>query len=305
MKNLLFLALLLAAPHPVEGAAIKGLYRKHISKPDQPRCDPGYEYVVPSGSIMLTGDGDGMDKNHEVVAGLLKACPDCRVRLDTGDVYTWGVNSKSEYEDKVAAVDKLTEHIPGFKHYRALGNHSYYGDPQLQVELQGYCYQYAVTDNLTWKAVVIDTNKPSLPQLDRALHYLCEPPIRDLQIVVGHHPAYSNSEEERSSEEAATREWLKPLSASGCVDLFVTGHDHHLEVIDTRMIDKLGKDWGAYFGFVSGGGGRALRDVKRGVSGQVAIHKSFGGGVIRGRTLYLYNESGLLLGEPIEIPRVR
>jgi len=295
MKILLLLILSLAAPH----LASCSLYKKYFDQPaPQPVCDTNVEHVAATGSIAITGDGDGMDLSHDIIESILVSCPDCRTRLDMGDVYPRGVSSKEDWEYKIASVDKHTEHIPGFRHFRALGNHSYQGDPQLQVDLSGQCYQYGVTDNITWKAAVIDTNYPSPAARKRAEKYLCGGKQRDLHMLVGHHPIYSHSSQKpRTSEQEATRAWLLSLVESKCVDIYLAGHDHHIEVFTK----------GDVFTHVQGGGGRGLRRVEKlpPGSGQLFIAKSHGFSVIRGRTLYLYNQYGLLLGEPIEIPRVR
>lgn len=305
MKNLLILLLSLALP-----LAGCGLLKEYLDPEPQPMCDTSVVHIAALGSIAITGDGDGMPLSHDIMKQILASCPDCRTRFDTGDVYPDGVSTKADYEDKIASVDKQTERIPGFQHFRALGNHNYRGKPQLQVDLSGQCYQYAVTDNLTWKAMVIDTNRPTSYAKERAWKYMCGHPQRDLQFIVGHHPAYAHSSQApRESQKVAVREWILDLLQSDCVDMYIAGHDHHQEVYIKRWVETKAGRTREYsvFTLVEGGGGRKLRAIERlpNDPGQLAIFKQHGFAIIRGRTIYLYNEFGFLLGQPIVIPRKR
>lgn len=262
--------------------AIQGIYKKKNPDP-QPKCDITSEYEMPSGPGWLIGDSFGTSKARKIARQALKTCPDCTWLIYLGDVYPIGTTSLADYEKKVLAI-LLELEYPAF--YPTIGNHEYLGSAKKYLEFTGKCHQYGIQQrnklpSASIHAMSIDTNRLSRKTVDYARKWLCDPAKQGIRILFGHHPLWSNSTKARAEEKSATREWLQDLAYS-CTDIYLAGHAHHMELIWKSGIMT----------HVQGGGGRALRAVKKNVEGQLFVARKHGFSVLRKKDLIIYDELG-------------
>lgn len=165
--------------------------------------------------------------------------------LTVGDnFYEWGVDSPedplfwSHFHD---IYDDPALDVPV---YPTLGNHDHRGDPEAQVAHSGvhpnwrmpsrhYSFSRSLEDGTRIDFFALDTNpietdqdghEVQLAWLSNAL----ESSSARWKIVFGHHPLHSSGDHGGS---ARMREALEQILDASGVDLFLAGHDHHMEVL--------------------------------------------------------------------------
>ena len=128
-----------------------------------------------------------------------------------------------------------------------LGNHDHRGDPDAQVAYSGqnprwrmparfHAFTRRLNGGTAYEFFALDTTPllgggpPALDQLEWLARRLERSTAR-WKIVYGHHPLYSNGDHGGS---AALRDALEPLLIEHDVDLYLAGHDHHLELQTER-----------------------------------------------------------------------
>lgn len=186
--------------------------------------------------------------------------------ISTGDnFYPDGVASvqdplwRSSFED-------VYKHFPlQKKWYVVLGNHDYRTNPQAEVEYSKisarwnmpdryFSKKFVIDDDTTQQVLIafIDTNPfvtkyhnddvygPKVSTQDTArqvqwLHtVLSDTANIKWKIVVGHHPAYSGGKRIASKDTKDINDLLKPLFDKYKVDMYLAGHEHHLEYVKPK-----------------------------------------------------------------------
>jgi tartrate-resistant acid phosphatase type 5 len=195
--------------------------------------------------LAVTGDtGEGAAAVAKGIARLHAAEPLDAIVLTGDNFYPCGV--KSEHDPRWSVNLPLT--AVGVPVFPVLGNHDFCGgaDPDAQVRATGVvpnwrfpARQYALRTPVADFAFVDTT------PLVRGRGNAVEPVIRQAlagskkrwQVVVGHHPVISSGYHGYfpRDEVAKMRTIIPTLRATG-TDLYLCGHDHHLELIMGRMV---------------------------------------------------------------------
>ena len=241
--------------------------------------EPGLDPAA-STALVFVGDAGKGGAGQKAVADAVKAWCAAR-RCDfvayLGDnLYPAGATSP----DDPIFRDRFEVYWEGFDvpFYVALGNHDHMGDPQAELD-------YAKTSRL-WRMparwyrfeqgiaefLVLDTGpspdggKVAGEQLAWLQGELARP-AAPWRVAYGHHPIHSSGLHGASP---ALITGLEPIFRDGGVDLWLCGHDHHLEVLDDGVAPLE----------VISGGGSAARKVKPPVAGSVYLAPSLGFGYL-------------------------
>jgi tartrate-resistant acid phosphatase type 5 len=237
--------------------------------------------------IVAIGDfGSGKPGQHEVAQGLAarhKQAPfDLGITL--GDnFYRCGVRSvddpkwQSRWENLYTAL--------GIPFYASLGNHDY-GLPPIACPAGGASVDAEIARtklSRSWRMparyytytagpvrfLAIDTEGWSKEQLAWIGQILQkskgEPGVR-WRIVYGHHPMYTSGVHFNERRIGALRRELFPVLKAGGVDLYISGHDHDMERLQTDGIDML----------IAGSGGADLRSPRHPEPESVFTAKKYG-----------------------------
>ena len=208
--------------------------------------------------------------------------------LTVGDnFYMSGVKSLKDKHWKCSWDDQYARFSIPF--FATLGNHDTRGKAEVQVQRAGaggfwmparyYTYRagpiqfFALdTDEGTTesKFLRLPIGKPwSQSQLDWLKQKLTEHSTAPWKIVYGHHPIFTSGEHGVDARPKYFREKVLPLLKQMKVDVYISGHDHHMEYLENNGIQY----------FISGGGGRELREPDHALPPGVtttAKMKSFG-----------------------------
>jgi 3',5'-cyclic AMP phosphodiesterase CpdA len=205
---------------------------------------------------------NGENYQKEVAAGMGKAAHDLNATfvIATGDnFYPFGVNSTQDYHwissfETIYRAQSL--HV---KWYPVLGNHDYISNPEAQVEYtkissrwtmpaRYYSKKFFINGD-TSQAVLIaflDTDPLEKKMRGGKLDSLkypaggAEAQIAWLEsilsdntvkwkMVVGHHPVYTGGWRYNSPDTKNMQGLLEPLFRKYNVDVYIAGHEHHLE----------------------------------------------------------------------------
>jgi acid phosphatase len=159
--------------------------------------------------------------------------------------------------------------------YAVLGNHDHYGNPFAQVRYTGkssrwkmpatyYTFSVMIDDSLQVQFIALDTTsilfqkQDSIDQL-QWLNEQLRTSKAEWKIVYGHHPVYSSG---YYGTDKHLVKMLEPVFRKYKVDLYMSGHDHHLELIKSSS--------GAFY-LISGAGGSKPRPVKAGKNAIFAL----------------------------------
>lgn len=180
--------------------------------------------------MAVVGDvGRGSD---EVARGITNAGPVDAIVITGDNIYPCGVQSP---DDPQWSVLRPLSAI-GVPLYPVLGNHDHCGNPDAQIDapLPHWHFparEYAI-DTPVAQFRFLDTT-PYVRGLQPAPHFSFD--SGSWRIVVGHHPLFSSGYHGRFSREEHRR-MLELLPAMRDVDLYICGHDHHLELIDGKPL---------------------------------------------------------------------
>ncbi|QDV84866.1 metallophosphoesterase [Planctomycetes bacterium TBK1r] len=210
--------------------------------------DPDSEF-----SLLVVGDtGYDSPQRAEVVAAMRRhtseTVPDAAVLL--GDnFYERGVDSVDDPRFQTDFENLFDEHSFPFPFYVCLGNHDYGGDVSAQVRYTEIsdrwmmpANHYAVRHRIGDDAIdlfVIDTylianrDRRANEELVWLDQQLSQSDAR-FKIVIGHHPAISGGKHGASP---AIAESLPGLLRDHAVDLYLSGHDHDLQ------LNESGQGW--------------------------------------------------------------
>lgn len=208
---------------------------------------PDVTIPAPNGvlRIAVTGDtGEGADAIAKGIAALHAKEPLDAIILGGDTFYPCGVTSVSDKRWSLAApLTKI-----GVPVFPVLGNHDYCGkaDPDAQVRATGTianwqfpARQYAVRSPFADFAFVETT------PYARGRGHHPETAIRDAlatskkrwRIVVGHHPILSSGYHGyRPKDEVRRMRALVPVMQSAGAQLYICGHEHHLELAKGKVI---------------------------------------------------------------------
>ena len=187
--------------------------------------------------IAVVGDiGAGTEAIARGLARLNRDSP-IEAIVTTGDnIYPCGV--KSLNDPRWAVLMPMSQ--LGIPIHPVLGNHDYCGDPDAEIGAplanwrfpsREYVFHTAAAD-----FAMLDTNRYALgrappPDIDALL----TGSTTGWRIAVGHHPLVSSGYHGHFPREEHQRMVaLIPAMQQARVDLYICGHDHHLELIDGR-----------------------------------------------------------------------
>ncbi|RXK57739.1 acid phosphatase [Lacibacter luteus] len=182
--------------------------------------------------------------------------------IATGDnFYPKGVISEFDPLWKYSFEDIYTDFRLQWDWYPVLGNHDYISSPDAQVRYSGisrrwkmtaryYSKTFAINGDTTNQVLLlfIDTN-PFIPEFYKNAEYgpnvkgqdttnqkrwmekllsTTSPNIK-WKIVVGHHPMYTGGSRTEGYDTKAIRNTLKPMFDKYKVDVYLAGHEHSLQ----------------------------------------------------------------------------
>lgn len=200
-------------------------------------------------SILVVGDTgkDTLSRGQVVKAMALHAdwsSPDCAILL--GDnFYENGVLSVDDPRFQSDFESLFSPQSFDFPFYVCLGNHDYGGDIDAQVQYTSRSQRWKMPERYyrirkssgtdTVDLFVLDTVKihDQEPDASEQIQWLTKELAGSdatWKIVIGHHPALSGGK--HGASEAIT-DVLPPLFEKYGVDLYLSGHDHDLQLCDS------------------------------------------------------------------------
>jgi 3',5'-cyclic AMP phosphodiesterase CpdA len=204
--------------------------------------------------IAVVGDtGEGSDRVANGIAKLHARTPLDAVII-TGDAfYPCGPSSAADPQwNRVRALSRI-----GVPLFPVLGNHDFCGksSPSAQIgatavpHWQFPARQYVI-DSTVAELLMLDTTPYANARNDDAADVLRQTfagkKTRPWRIAVGHHPIVSSGYHGHFPRDQHLRMvTLDPLMRRAKVDLYICGHDHHLELIDANprlLISGAGSD---------------------------------------------------------------
>jgi tartrate-resistant acid phosphatase type 5 len=221
---------------------------------------------------------------QELAAQLAKAVTGINAAfiISTGDnIYPDGVASVQDPLWNLSFEQVFHQYPLHRSWYAVLGNHDYHGNPQAQVDYSQvsnrwnmparyYAFKKAVGPRAEALFVFLDTNPldrnaytasyaQALVQQDStAQQRWLEGVLSDTsstvkwKIVVGHHPVYTAGN--RALQKSGVRASLEPLLEKYRVDVYLSGHEHHLQYYHPQ--DKYTHH------FISGAGSEANESLR-------------------------------------------
>jgi acid phosphatase len=184
--------------------------------------------------IAVVGDvGDGAGPVAAGIARLHREAPFDAILITGDNIYPCGVSSASD--PKWELLRPLSD--LGLPLYPILGNHDHCGNPDAQIgattlpnwrfPAREYILRTAVAD-----FAMLDTTPYVRGSAPPAIPATMSAPWR---IAIGHHPLLSSGYHGRFSRAEHRRMMrLIPAMREADIDLYICGHDHHLELIDAR-----------------------------------------------------------------------
>jgi tartrate-resistant acid phosphatase type 5 len=204
--------------------------------------------------IAVVGDtGEGSDRVANGIAKLYARTPLDAVII-TGDAfYPCGPSSAADSQwDRVRALSRI-----GVPLFPVLGNHDFCGKslPAAQIgatvvpHWQFPARQYVIDAKLA-ELLMLDTTPYATARNDDAAdalrQLLSTKKTTPWRIAVGHHPIISSGYHGHFPRNQHLRMvTLDPLMRRAKIDLYICGHDHHLELIDANprlLISGAGSD---------------------------------------------------------------
>lgn len=197
--------------------------------------------------IVLGDQGSGGRGQRDVAEAMNRKAAEDPVEFVVllGDnFYSWGVKSVDDPQwdtkfEKMYSYPSLQ--VP---FYAVLGNHGHYGNPFAQVRYTGkssrwkmpaayYTFSVMIDDSLQVQFFALDTTSilyqknGSIDQL-QWLDEQLRTSKAEWKIVYGHHPVYSSG---LYGKDEHLIKVLEPVFQKYKVDLYMSGHDHDLELI--------------------------------------------------------------------------
>jgi len=185
--------------------------------------------------FVVVGDtGDGSAAVAKGIAVVHAESPLDAIVMTGDNVYPCGV--KSATDPKWSVVRPLS--ALGIPLYPVLGNHDYCGDPDAQIAapLPNWnlpAREYTLRSKLADFAFIDTTPIAKGTRAPKPLSFGSAP----WRIVVGHHTVVSSGYHGYlpRDEHNRMRQLIAPMRAAK-VDLYLCGHDHHLELLRTKPL---------------------------------------------------------------------
>ena len=212
--------------------------------------------------MMVMGDGGrGNKKQKKIAKAMLQVChaQGCDFVLGLGDnIYPNGVSSVHDAQFKTK-FDKIYKKFGRFDFWMLPGNHDWRGSIQAQIDYSKIsprwrmpAAHYTIPLLPDWLHLyALDTEKLSTSQLEAVGNSLRAK--WGWKILAGHHPIVSRGLHGSHIDIALT---LLPEITRYQVPLYLAGHDHHQEHIETPQFHQV----------VQGGAGANMRYVRNGKS---------------------------------------
>lgn len=209
--------------------------------------------------IAVTGDtGDGATEVAKGIAALHAKAPLDAIFLTGDNFYPCGVSSERDPRWKINAP--LTR--IGIPVYPVLGNHDYCGKagPDPQVRATGVVPNWHLpARQFALRTPVADFTFVDTTPLVRGRKSAVETAIRTgfgdskkWRVVVGHHPVISSGYHGYFPRDEVRRmRKMIPALRAARADMYVCGHDHHVELLRGRMVH-----------LVSGAGSKPIPPIK-------------------------------------------
>lgn len=174
--------------------------------------------------------------------------------------YPRGVETADDPAWKRSFSDVYVGEALSVPFYALLGNHDYGGDPDAQVNWRGderwrmparyYSLDVPISEGVSAQLLMLDTTQLGRGGAEAAeqLEWI-EDELRASEarwkVVCGHHTIHSGG---KHSEELWMHELLEPLLVRHSVDLYVSGHDHHMGLMQPEcgppmIISGAGSKW--------------------------------------------------------------
>lgn len=200
-------------------------------------------------SLFMVGDTGLASEQRKAVIGAMSQRARC-AQLDgvvlLGDnFYEAGVESADDQrfqEDFERSFDSGSFDCP---FHVCLGNHDHYGNAQAQVEYSDRSIRWNMPDRYFKQRLIsgdqsvdlfvvdttpIDSNDSAADAQLRWIDQQTRTSTADWKVVVGHHPCISGG---RHGSSDMTRQRLAPILTRNRIALYVSGHDHDLQLIDS------------------------------------------------------------------------
>jgi tartrate-resistant acid phosphatase type 5 len=247
---------LLSVPIYAQVPLVKDLGYKGGSIPGIKKIDSALHFIV-----MGDWGRNGENYQKEVAAGMGKAAHDLGASfvVATGDnFYPYGVASTQDYHWISSFETIYTAQSLHVKWYPVLGNHDYASNPDAQVAYTKISSRWTMPSRYYSKTFIIGMDTLLMAFLDtdpiekqlrgapydsvkyvkgyaeteRAwLENLLASSKARWKIVTGHHPVYTGGWRKDSPDTKSLKGFLEPLFTKYKVDIYIAGHEHHLEYI--------------------------------------------------------------------------
>jgi tartrate-resistant acid phosphatase type 5 len=221
----------------------------------------GIKKTPQSLNFIVMGDWGRNGENYqkEVAAGMGKAAHDLDAKfvIATGDnFYPYGVQSTQDHHWIVSFENIYTAQSLHVKWYPVLGNHDYASNPDAQVAYSKISSRWTMPARYYAKTFTIGADTVLIAFLDtdpiekqlRGNHFdsvkyisgavekqkewlenLFAKSNAKWKIAVGHHPLYTGGWRKDSEDSKRMKAFLEPIFTKHKVDVYIAGHEHHLE----------------------------------------------------------------------------
>lgn len=224
---------------------------------------PGIRKLDNALHFIVMGDWGRNGENYqkEVAAGMGKAAHDLHASfvIATGDnFYPYGVASTQDYHWISSFETIYTAQSLHVKWYPVLGNHDYISDPDAQVAYTRVSSRWSMPSRYYSKKFTVGTDTvliafidtdPIVKELNGVQHDSIKYPVGSVdkqrqwlenllssskakwKMVVGHHPLYTGGWRKDSRDTKNLKAYMEPIFTRHKVDVYICGHEHHLEYI--------------------------------------------------------------------------
>ncbi len=256
--NYLFLSvhLLIITPSFSQAPLVSDLGYKGGSIPHLKKPEKAVHFIA-----MGDWGRNGENYQREVAAGMGKAAHDLDASfvIATGDnFYPYGVASTRDYHWISSFEEIYRAQSLHVKWYPVLGNHDYASNPDAQVEYSSlssrwsmparyYSKEFNTGDTANSILILFIDTDPIEKEFRGQKHDSVKYPAGAVEkqrkwmeeklssssakwkIVVGHHPVYTGGWRKTSKDIANMKTFLEPIFDKYAVDVYLAGHEHHLE----------------------------------------------------------------------------
>jgi tartrate-resistant acid phosphatase type 5 len=219
----------------------------------------------PDGALHFIVMGDwgrnGENYQKEVAAGMGKAAHDLGASfvIATGDnFYPYGVASTQDHHWISSFENIYTAQSLHVRWYPVLGNHDYISNPDAQVAYSQVSSRWSMPSRYYAKKFTVGTDTVLLAFIDtdpivkeligvkhdsikypaggvdkqrQWLEELLSSSKAKWKMVIGHHPLYTGGWRKDARDTKNLKEYMEPVLNKYNVDVYICGHEHHLEYI--------------------------------------------------------------------------